>query len=91
MRKYVLRDCVVFRAEADGALIYNHETGDVTPLNATAAFMCESLLINGDATENVLAEIKKRWNVLDEDTVRADIERFIIGMKQLDLIEEQAG
>ena len=91
MKKYLLRDSVVYRVEADGALIYNHETGDVTPLNATAAFMCESLLINGDETESVLAEIKKRWNVPDEDTVRSDIEKFIIGMKQLELIEEQAG
>jgi hypothetical protein len=91
MTKYLLRDCVVYRAEADGALIYNHETGDVTPLNATAAFMCERLLINQDDTESVLAEIKKRWNVPDEDTVRADIEKFIIGMKQLDLIEDAAG
>ncbi|MRR54153.1 MAG: PqqD family protein [Deltaproteobacteria bacterium] len=91
MKKYLLRDSVVYRAEADGALIYNHETGDVTPLNASAAFMCESLLINGDDTESVLAEIKKRWNVPDEDTVRSDIEKFIIGMKQLELIEEQAG
>jgi len=90
MKKYVLRDCVVFRAEADGALIYNHETGDVTPLNATAAFMCESLLINRNDMESVLAVIKKRWNVQDEDTVRADIDKFIIGMQQLGLIEEAA-
>jgi hypothetical protein len=90
MKKFVLRESVVFRAEADGALIYNHETGDVTPLNATAAFICESLFINGIDAESVLAEIKKRWNVVDEDTVRSDIEKLIIGMKQLDLIEEKA-
>ncbi|TFG91682.1 MAG: PqqD family protein [Syntrophobacterales bacterium] len=90
MKKYVLRESVVFREEADGALIYNHETGDVTPLNATAAFICESLFINGIDTESVLAEIKKRWNVLDEDTVRSDIEKLIIGMQQLDLIKEKS-
>ncbi|MHC1696894.1 MAG: PqqD family protein [Geobacteraceae bacterium] len=91
MIKYLLRDCVVYRVEADGALIYNHETGDVTPLNATAAYMCEALFINGNDTESVLAEIQKRWNVLDEDTVRSDIEKFIIGMQQLGLIEETSG
>jgi len=90
MKKYVLRDSVVFRAEADGALIYNHETGDVTPLNATAAFICESLFIQGDDPERVVEEIKKRWNVMDEATVRSDIEKLLIGMKQLGLIEEKA-
>lgn len=90
MKKYVLRESVVFRAEADGALIYNHETGDVTPLNATAAYICESLFINGIDAEGVLAGIKQRWNVLDEDAVRSDIEKLVIGMKQLELIEESA-
>lgn len=88
MSNYVLRDGVVYRKEIDGALIYNHSTGDVTPLNATAAYMCEALFIECLDSETVMAGIKKRWNVTDEELVRSDIERFITGMKQLELIEE---
>lgn len=89
MNKYVLRDGVVYRKEADGALIYNHSTGEVTPLNATAAYMCESLLMEHADREAVLAGIKERWNVRDEERVSSDIDRFITGMKQLELIEEK--
>lgn len=89
MSNYVLRDGVVYRKETDGALVYNHATGDVTPLNAIAAYMCEALFIEGLDSEAVLAGIKKHWNVRDEELVRSDIERFITGMKQLELIEEK--
>ena len=89
MSNYVLRDGVVYRKEIDGALVYNHSTGDVTPLNATAAYMCEALFIEHLDGNAVLAGIKKRWNILDEALVRSDIERFITGMKQLELIEEK--
>lgn len=88
MGRYVLREGVVYRKESDGALIYNHATGIVTPLNATAAFMCESLCIEQQDHETMLAGIKERWNVQDEDRVRSDIDRFITGMIQLELIEE---
>lgn len=89
MSKYVLRDGVVYRKEADGALIYNHATSDVTPLNAMAAYMCESLFIEQQDSQTVLAGIKERWNVRDEERVRSDIDKFITGMKQLELIEEE--
>ncbi len=89
MSKHVLRDGVVYRKEADGALIYNHSTGDVTPLNAMAAYMCEALFMERQDRETVLAGIKERWNVRDEERVRSDIDKFITGMKQLELIEEE--
>jgi len=88
MSNFVLREGVVYRKEADGALIYNHATGNVTPLNATAAYLCESLFIERQDRETVLAGIKEQWNVQDEDRVRSDIDRFITGMKRLGLIEE---
>lgn len=89
MTNFVLGDSVVYRKEADGALIYNHATGIVTPLNATAAYLCESLFINREDPEKALAGIKVHWRVTDEEAVKSDIARFIIGMKQLGLIEEK--
>jgi hypothetical protein len=88
MIQYVLRNDVVFRKETDGALIYDHSTGRVIPLNATAAFMCESLLIERKSEEELLDLIKMRWRVSDEQLVRRDIEKFLTGMKNLNLIEE---
>ncbi|MEN6439005.1 MAG: PqqD family peptide modification chaperone [Syntrophobacter sp.] len=88
MSCYALRKDVVYRKEADGALIYDHSTGRVIPLNGTAAFMCDSLLIEHHGVEEVLNGIKKRWRVSDEELVRSDIEKFLIGMKNLNLIEE---
>ncbi len=89
MGKYVLREGVVYRKEADGALIYHHSTGDVTPLNATAAYMCEALFLEQQEPEAVLAGIRERWHVKDEELVRSDLDRFITGMLQLELIEER--
>jgi len=88
MIKHVLRSDVVFRKEADGAMIYDHSTGRIIPLNATAAFMCESLFIEHKNAEELLNGIKARWRVSDEELVRCDIENFITGMKNLNLIEE---
>ena len=88
MKRYALRKDVVYRRESDGALIYNHATGRVTPLNAIAAFMCESLFIDALEPEEILNGIKARWNVADEDRVRTDLEKFIIGMEKLELIQE---
>ncbi len=88
MGRYALRKDLVYRKEADGALIYDHSTGRVIPLNGTAAFMCDSLLVEHNAVEEVLEGIKKRWRVSDEELVKSDIEKFLIGMKNLNLVEE---
>jgi len=88
MSRYALRKDLVYRKEADGALIYDHSTGRVIPLNGTAAFMCDSLLVEHNAVEEVLEGIKKRWRVSDEELVKSDIEKFLIGMKNLNLVEE---
>lgn len=88
MIRYALRKDVVFRREADGALLYDHATGGVTPLNGTAAFMCESLFVEGKEQAEVLAGIKARWKVSDEERVKSDMEKFVAGMKMRDLIEE---
>ena len=88
MAHYRLRDGVVYRKEDDGALIYDHATGRVTPLNATAAMMCELLFFEQKGIEEVLDGIRTRWRVTDEEQVKSDTESFVIGMKKLNLIEE---
>lgn len=88
MSRYALRKDLVYRKEADGALIYDHSTGRVIPLNGTAAFMCDSLLIEHNGVEEVLEGIKKKWRVSDEELVKSDIEKFLTGMKNLNLVEE---
>jgi hypothetical protein len=86
MEKFKLKESVVYRKEEDGALIYDHESGNMKPLNGTAAAMCELLFMESRSKEEVLTEIKNRWRVTDEDIVRKDIEDFISGMKQLQFI-----
>ncbi len=88
MIRYALRKDVVFRKEADGALLYDHATGRVIPLNGTAAFMCESLFVEGKEQDEVLTGIKTRWKVADEKRVKSDLEKLVAGMKMRDLIEE---
>jgi hypothetical protein len=86
MEKYKLKDSIVYRKEEDGALIYDHESGAMRPLNETAADMCELLFMNLKSREETLAEMKKRWRVADEDLVRRDMDNFIQGMKKLGFI-----
>ncbi|MCF8079082.1 MAG: PqqD family protein [Desulfobacterales bacterium] len=86
MEKFQLKESVVYRREEDGALIYDHESGNIKPLNQTAAAMCELLFMDFRSKEDTLGEIKKRWRVSDEDLVRRDIDDFIAGMKKLDFI-----
>ena len=64
MIQFVLRNDVVYRKEADGALIYDHSTGRVIPLNATAAFMCESLFMEHKDVEELLNGIKMQQVLL---------------------------
>jgi hypothetical protein len=86
MDKYKLKESIVYRKEDDGALIYDHESGNMKPLNETAAAMCELLFIDLKSKEEALAEMKKLWRVTDEDLVRRDIDDFIAGMKKLNFI-----
>jgi hypothetical protein len=86
MEKYKLKDSIVFRIEEDGALIYDHETGNMKPLNEMATAMCELLFMEGKSKEVVLHEIKQRWRVTDEALVRDDIDEFIGGMKKFHFI-----
>ena len=86
MEKFRLKESVVYRKEEDGALIYDHESGNIKPLNETAAAMCELLFMDFRSKEDTLAEIKKRWCVADEDLVRRDIDDFIAGMSKLGFI-----
>lgn len=86
MEKFKLKESVVYRKEEDGALIYDHESGNMKPLNGTAAAMCELLFMESRSKEEVITEIKNRWRVTDEDIVRKDIDDFISGMKHLQFI-----
>ncbi len=86
MEKFKLKEGVVFRKEEDGALLYDHETSMFKPFNATAAAMCEMLFIEFKSKDEVLEEIKKQWRVKDEAVVKKDIDGFIAGMKNLNLI-----
>ena len=86
MMKYKLKPSVVYRKEDDGALIYDHESGNMKPLNETAAAMCEIMFMELKSKEDTLSAIKKVWRVTDEDLVRRDIDEFIEGMKKLSFI-----
>lgn len=88
MVRYALRKDVVFRKETDGALVYDHATGRVTPLNGTAAFMCEAIFIRQESLDEVLAGIRARWKVSDAERVKSDVEKFVAGMKMRNLVEE---
>jgi hypothetical protein len=86
MGKYKLKESIVYREEDDGALIYDHESGNIKPLNGTAAAMCKLLFMDCKAKEDALAEIKKLWRVTDESLVKRDMDDFIEGMKRLNFI-----
>lgn len=86
MMKYKLKASVVYRKEDDGALIYDHESGNMKPLNETAAAMCELMFMDLKSKEETLSAIKKVWRVANDDLVRRDIDEFIEGMQKLGFI-----
>jgi hypothetical protein len=86
MGKYKLKESIVYRKEDEGALIYDHENGNMKPLNETAAAMCELMFMELKSKEDTLSAIKKLWRVSDEDLVKRDIDEFIEGMKKLGFI-----
>ncbi len=87
MDKFRLKKSVVYRKEEDGALIYDNETGNMLPLNETAAAMCELLFVDFKSGEECVEEIGKRWRVKDEERVKRDMERFVVGMNKLKFVE----
>lgn len=86
MMKYKLKSSVVYRKEEDGALIYDHESGNMKPLNEIAAAMCELMFMEFKSKEDTLSVIKSKWRVSDDDLVRHDIDEFIAGMKKFGFI-----
>ncbi len=86
MGKYKLKESIVYRKEDDGALIYDHDSGNMKPLNETAAAMCELMFVELESKEDTISAIKKLWRVTDEDLVKRDIDEFIEGMKRLGFI-----
>jgi len=87
MASYRLKSDVVFRKEDDGALLYNHVTGNIHTLNETASDLCELLFIQNKSKEDTFHEMKKLWQTDDLEELRLDMDEFINDMEKNGFIQ----
>jgi hypothetical protein len=72
----------------DGHNILITEKGDVAVLNETAAYILDRLL-DADDLENAIQTLTGTYDA-EDDTVRADAETFIAGLRERGLLQSSA-
>ena len=87
MELYAFKKNVVFRKEDEGALLYNHDTGEILPLNESAADWCELLLENSFDIKSAEQEMRTRYDVEKDDDISGDMNEIIDILKTKGYVE----
>ncbi|MFZ4856795.1 MAG: PqqD family peptide modification chaperone [Desulfuromonadaceae bacterium] len=77
MQLLTFKKNVVFRKEDEGALLYNHGTGEILPLNESAADWCELLFENSFDMKSAEIEMRMRYDVEQNEDISNDMNEII--------------
>ena len=78
---------IVFREEIDEAILFDPRTGAIKILNETGAFIYQ--LLDGKHSQNDIVELLiKRYNTQSREETLHDLEEFLEGLRESDLIGE---
>lgn len=75
-RKYFVSKELVFRKEADGALIFNPDTGNVYALNKTGVFLWKKIL-QGQTLSQLEKKLKQTYPDVNNKKIRRDLQTFL--------------
>ncbi|MCJ7484063.1 MAG: PqqD family protein [Thermodesulfovibrionales bacterium] len=82
MERFIFKKNVVFRKEDDGALLYDHDTGEILPLNESAADWCELLFANSFDMKAAEFEMRSRYEVDKGEDISGDMDEIIAVLKE---------
>lgn len=78
---------IVFREEGDDALLFNPDTGQVKVLNE-AGKITWSNLTGKNNQDFLVRKIMEAFDILDEQKVKEDLEKFILELEKLNFLEK---
>ena len=78
---------LVFRTDGEEGLLFDPESGQITYLNETAAFIY-GLLDGTHSREQLIGLLMQRYDILARETAENDLDAMLQGMREATLIGE---
>lgn len=78
-------DCVVYREEPCGAILFNIDSGDVRIVEGVAWGIC-SLIDAGKSRAEILAELRERYP--GEQLLESELDEFLSSLRDASLLTE---